>query len=102
MSRPDGGGEEFLVLLPDTSLLQALTLAERLRSQVAHHPFRFQDQALPVTISAGVCSIAKARSLNDLLKQADLNLYNAKEAGRNQIAPRVRSQESGTSASLSS
>ena len=54
-----------------------------------------------MTISAGVCSIAKARSLDDLLKQADLNLYNAKEAGRNQIAPRVRSQESGTSASLS-
>ncbi|HCA12152.1 MAG TPA: GGDEF domain-containing protein, partial [Marinobacter adhaerens] len=88
------GGEEFLVLLPDTSLLQALSLAERLRSQVARHPFRFRDQALPVTISAGVCSIAKARSLDDLLKQADLNLYNAKESGRNRIAPRVRSQES--------
>ncbi|SFR47142.1 diguanylate cyclase (GGDEF) domain-containing protein [Marinobacter gudaonensis] len=87
------GGEEFLILLPDTSLLQALTLAERLRSEVARHPFRFGEQALPVTISAGVCSIAKAGSLDDLLKQADLNLYAAKEAGRNRIAPRVRTQE---------
>lgn len=86
------GGEEFLVLLPDTSLLQALTLAERLRSQVAQHPFRFREQPLPVTISAGVCSIAKAGSLDDLLKQADLNLYAAKEAGRNRIAPRVRTR----------
>ena len=95
------GGEEFLVLLPDTSLLQALTLAERLRSDVSRHAFRFRDQALPVTISAGVCSIAKARSLDDLLKQADLHLYNAKESGRNRIAPRVRSQETDSSPSPS-
>ena len=87
------GGEEFLVLLPDTSLLQALTLAERLRSRVARQPFRFRGQSLPVTISAGVCSIAKAGSLDELLKQADMNLYAAKESGRNRIAPRVRSQE---------
>lgn len=87
------GGEEFLLLLPDTSLLQALTLAERLRAQVAETRFTFRNQRLPVTISAGVCSIAKAASIDDLLKQADLNLYNAKDAGRNQIAPRVRSRE---------
>ncbi|PHQ25286.1 GGDEF domain-containing protein [Marinobacter guineae] len=87
------GGEEFLVLLPDTSLLQALTLAERLRSKVARQPFRFRGQNLPVTMSAGVCSIAMAGSLDALLKQADVNLYTAKESGRNRIAPRVRSQE---------
>ena len=86
------GGEEFLILLPDTSLLQALTLAERLRSEVDHTPFRFQGTELPVTISAGVCSIAKAGSVNELLKQADVCLYNAKEDGRNRIAPRVRSR----------
>lgn len=87
------GGEEFLLLLPDTSLLQALTLAERLRAKVAEARFSFRNQRLPVTISAGVCSIAKAASIDDLLKQADLNLYNAKDSGRNQIAPRVRSRE---------
>ncbi|AOY89728.1 GGDEF domain-containing protein [Marinobacter salinus] len=85
------GGEEFLILLPDTSLLQALTLAERLRSETARTVFSFRDSRLPVTISAGVCSIAKACSVDDLLKQADVNLYSAKEAGRNRIAPRVRS-----------
>ncbi|KAA1175579.1 GGDEF domain-containing protein [Marinobacter salinexigens] len=87
------GGEEFLVLLPDTSLLQALTLAERLRAGVAATRFEFDGKQLPVTISAGVCSIANASTLDNLLKQADIHLYNAKEAGRNQIAPRVRSQD---------
>ncbi|KPQ29948.1 MAG: diguanylate cyclase [Marinobacter excellens HL-55] len=87
------GGEEFLLLLPDTTLLQALTLAERLRSEVSSTEFRHQGVLLPVTISAGVCSISKANSVNELLKQADIQLYNAKNAGRNRIAPRVRSQE---------
>jgi diguanylate cyclase (GGDEF)-like protein len=88
------GGEEFLILLPDTSLLQALTLAERLRLEVDRHPFSFGDTPIPVTISAGICSIAKAGSVNELLKQADLHLYSAKKSGRNRIAPRVRTQDS--------
>lgn len=84
------GGEEFLVLLPDTSLLQALTLAERLRAEVASTPFTFSGKRLPVTVSAGVCSIAKTGTVAELLKQADVHLYSAKEDGRNRIAPRVR------------
>ena len=87
------GGEEFLLLLPDTSLIPALTLAERLRSEVAKHSFRFQGQELPVTMSAGVCSISQTDSIDSMLRQADLQLYSAKAAGRNRIAPRVRSQD---------
>ncbi|WP_097459190.1 GGDEF domain-containing protein [Mangrovitalea sediminis] len=86
------GGEEFLVLLPDTSLLQALALAERLRYQVEQHNFTFKDQTIPLTLSAGVCSITQANSVEKLLKQADVNLYEAKMKGRNQIVPRVRQQ----------
>lgn len=86
------GGEEFLLLLPDTSLLQALSLAERLRQKVADTDFRFRDQLLPVTISAGVNSIAQSDSVNHLLKQVDIQLYSAKQNGRNQIAPRVKSR----------
>ena len=89
------GGEEFLILLPDTSLLQALTLAERLRFEVANTEFTFAGKRLPITISAGICSIAKAGSVNELLKQADIHLYNAKEDGRNRIAPRVRTTSNG-------
>lgn len=86
------GGEEFLVLLPDTSLLQALTLAERIRMEVEQTRFNFNDARLPVTLSAGVCTIAQAESVNDLLRQADLHLYSAKDHGRNQVAPRVKSR----------
>ncbi|RBW49084.1 GGDEF domain-containing protein [Marinobacter sp. F3R11] len=90
------GGEEFLLLLPDTSLIPALTLAERLRSEVAKSTFSFNGQVLPVTMSAGICSIAQANSIDNLLRQADIQLYSAKEAGRNRIAPRVRSQNTDT------
>lgn len=44
------------------------------------------------TMSAGVCSIAQVDSIDSMLRQADLQLYSAKAAGRNRIAPRVRSQ----------
>ncbi len=84
------GGEEFLILLPDTALLQALTLAERLRQAVAQTRFGQTAPPVTVTLSAGVASIAKCASLDDLLRQLDQNLYAAKAAGRNQIAPRVR------------
>ncbi len=90
------GGEEFLLLLPDSSLIPALTLAERLRSEVALSSFGFKGQDLPITMSAGICSIAQANSIDNMLRQADLQLYSAKEAGRNRIAPRVRSQNTDT------
>ena len=85
------GGEEFLLLLPDTSLLQALVLAERLREQVEETVFEHNGQHLPVTISAGVATVSQASTADDLLKHADIHLYEAKEAGRNRIVPRVRS-----------
>ncbi|MFE8070539.1 GGDEF domain-containing protein [Marinobacteraceae bacterium S3BR75-40.1] len=87
------GGEEFLLLLPDTSLLQALAFAERLRLSVAEQPFRYQDETIEVTLSAGVCSITQSGSLDNLLRLADENLYLAKQQGRNQIIPRVRQSQ---------
>lgn len=86
------GGEEFLILLPDTSLLQALALAERLRCAVDAQDFVHQGQHIHVTISAGVCSSTHHTSIENLLKQVDISLYEAKSAGRNQIVPRVRRQ----------
>ena len=84
------GGEEFLLLLPDTSLLEALALAERLRSAVEQHEFIHDGQHIPVTISAGVCTTNRAGSIEELLRQADNNLYSAKSQGRNRITPSVR------------
>lgn len=85
------GGEEFLVLLPDTSLTPALTLAERLRSAIDSESFSSREQKLPITMSAGVCSIAQADSIDSMLRQADQQLYLAKEAGRNRVFPRIHS-----------
>lgn len=85
------GGEEFLMLLPDTSMLQALTLAERLRLAVEEHNFSYKFQAIPLTMSAGVCAVSQQENVNRILKQADINLYEAKTKGRNRIEPAVKS-----------
>lgn len=92
------GGEEFAVVLPECSHENAMNVAERLRELVAQRPFRFDDQTLSVTISAGVASVADEEMvLTDnpenpsitpamLIDRADKKLYEAKEAGRNRIA----------------
>lgn len=81
------GGEEFMAVLPHTSLHDALKVAEKVRTQVASAQF---DLVGRVTISAGV-AIAQAHHSNadEAIIQADAMLYNAKRAGRNQVMPSV-------------
>ncbi len=83
------GGEEFLVLLPDTSLVQALAMAERLRKIVEAERLVYKSREIRVTTSCGVCSISQTKDLSSLLKQADINLYQAKIKGRNLVIPLV-------------
>lgn len=81
------GGEEFAVLLPSSSLLQASVVAERLRQMV--EGIRLQEGAdiLQVTISIGVAMRDKGASLStsELVHQADIQLYQAKHSGRNRV-----------------
>ncbi len=79
------GGEEFLVVMPDTNLDKALIAAERLRMAVASCNFHLSDQVFPITISIGavVPSLGKEASLDALLAEADRALYKAKNNGRN-------------------
>ena len=84
------GGEEFLMLLPDTSLVQALAMAERLRTEVEGYLFSYKSTSIPITMSAGVCSVSQHEDINSVLKQADINLYEAKQKGRNRIEPPVK------------
>jgi diguanylate cyclase (GGDEF)-like protein len=79
------GGEEFLVLLPDTGRDGALALAETLRAKIASVPVRAKGKDLPVTVSVGLCSLypTDADTIPDLLHQADQALYRAKAGGRN-------------------
>ncbi|MBL8518981.1 MAG: GGDEF domain-containing protein [Betaproteobacteria bacterium] len=81
------GGEEFCVLLPEVSDLQAEALAERIRYAVEHAMFRWRDQAIPVTVSIGVASLRgeEDETLAELLQRADEALYAAKNGGRNRV-----------------
>ncbi len=80
------GGEEFLVVLPDTRLPEARRVAERLRESIAEHPLWVDEQRIPVTVSLGVASARGDVELDKLLHQADSAMYLAKRNGRNRVA----------------
>jgi len=79
------GGEEFLLVLPDTNTDQALQIVERLRSIVAEMDWSKVASDLTLTISAGISEIASNDTPEDLLARADRALYRAKDAGRNRV-----------------
>lgn len=80
------GGEEFAVLVPETGLDGSIVLAEELRRLVEEHPFSFEDEVIPLTISIGVASLAgKQLDIHEYIKLADERLYMAKRAGRNRV-----------------
>ncbi len=84
------GGEEFSVLLPDTGLRDALSIAHRIRAQIASDGkacLKNKAQTLLVTASVGIALWHPQRPLlmEELLKEADLALYEAKESGKNAV-----------------
>lgn len=80
------GGEEFLVVLADSSEAEAEYAAERLRQAVESNTFTFEETLLKLTISIGVAKITKMDdSENSLINRADQALYQAKGGGRNQV-----------------
>jgi diguanylate cyclase (GGDEF)-like protein len=81
------GGEEFLVLLPDTGIDDALMLAERLRTAVSTIQVMLDDEPQRVTVSIGAAvRQAEDKSPGTLVRRADRALYAAKSAGRNRVA----------------
>lgn len=81
------GGEEFAILLPETSLEAAYAVAERLRHKVSELSFNDNGELISVTVSMGVSHFYTdgEDALNRLLKRADEALYAAKEGGRNRV-----------------
>lgn len=77
------GGEEFLIILPDTGTHGALGLAARIQALLAQQP---DNDAGPVTLSWGVTAWRPGESADELLDRADVLLYTAKKQGRNQVA----------------
>jgi diguanylate cyclase (GGDEF)-like protein len=79
------GGEEFAVVLVETNREQAMEAAERIRTLVEKHTFRFEDKSFHLTISIGIaeCPLDGTANVHDLIREADENLYKAKHKGRN-------------------
>ncbi|MDP2678560.1 MAG: diguanylate cyclase [Rhodoferax sp.] len=84
------GGEEFLILLPNTAQVDAFEQAERLRQLLDSDALQIERYPHRVTASFGVCEFAPGDSLESLLKQTDVALYQAKVRGRNQVCANVR------------
>ncbi len=81
------GGEEFALLMPETTLTQALVVAERIRKTWADSPVNLDGELIHSTISVGVAEALETdQSLEDLLRRADRMLYKAKSFGRNRVA----------------
>ena len=80
------GGEEFLILLPDTPTTGACDLAERLHQAVVTTPFRVgSGKVLHVTVTIGVATVRAGEDLLDAVHRADAALYQGKQQGRNQV-----------------
>lgn len=81
------GGEEFAIILPHTSIRQAHTLAERLRTQIESHAFAVEDGIVRLTTSIGIADVCNPAiaSVEDWVNAADSALYEAKAQGRNRV-----------------
>ena len=85
------GGEEFAIILPETSHEQSKAIAERLREKIEHHDLTNQAKNLTLTVSIGVASLAQTeQNFDALLNAADEAMYSAKRAGRNQVCSYIK------------
>jgi diguanylate cyclase (GGDEF)-like protein len=76
------GGEEFLILLSETNLEQAIEVAEKIRKTIEKESF---PKDIRITVSIGVDSVENHEHIKDLLILVDEKLYKAKESGRNRV-----------------
>jgi diguanylate cyclase (GGDEF)-like protein len=81
------GGDEFVLILPETTLEGAVAIAERVRAEVVEHRFRgMLDRMVPLTVSAGAATLdGEALGARQLVARADTALYEAKRSGKNSV-----------------
>jgi len=79
------GGEEFFILLPETDIVEAAAVAERLRKSLEAHAFVCNRHSVSVTASLGCASLRADDDLDRLIQRADRRMYLAKNAGRNRV-----------------
>lgn len=81
------GGEEFLLMLPDTDVKGAAAAAERIRARVEESACPAAAASCRVTVTIGVAGLAAGENVESLIARADKGLYAGKEAGRNRVMP---------------
>lgn len=81
------GGEEFVMLMPDTSLVTGAKLLETFRASIEACPFHFKGERVTITLSVGFTALKTAEHSDQALKRADQALYRAKNGGRNRVEP---------------
>ena len=79
------GGEEFVLLLPETDLEGAYLAAEKLRKGIEACEFAYKGQPVAITISGGVAQFGEGDTADSVYVRADEALYRAKHQGRNQF-----------------
>lgn len=79
------GGEEFVVALPNTSLEQAIKVAERLRQQIENNSVEIEGRKIKVTVSLGVTQLSDEKEAYRLIDKADKAMYSSKTRGKNQV-----------------
>lgn len=79
------GGEEFVIMLSDTDLEGAATIAERIRADIESHALAYGMEVLNITASLGVSSLTGNDNVESLVKRADAAMYRAKQQGRNRV-----------------
>ncbi len=81
------GGEEFIVVMPETSTPVAAIVAERIREAIAATPFPVQtgNNVLPITVSIGLAERGGDLGASEMMKKADQALYQSKSLGRNRV-----------------
>ena len=92
------GGEEFVLVLPETMLEAAVGMAERLRARISTEKIALGEAGdITVTASFGVAQFMPEDTLETLIKRADAALYAAKAAGRNLVFPRLKASSKAAS-----
>ncbi|MGH8464113.1 MAG: GGDEF domain-containing protein, partial [Pseudomonas sp.] len=79
------GGEEFVLLIPQTGMAVGCQLAEALRAAIEACPFHFKGERVTITLSIGISAFRSGERSDVVLKRADEALYRAKHLGRNRI-----------------
>ncbi len=77
------GGEEFIILMPETTQEEAFIVAEKIRLLIAKSPFNFRKERVAVTMSIGIAEFQENETPNSVFERADQAMYQAKRGGRN-------------------